>query len=96
MITRLICTVSVQIVALAIFWKKNIYQPKLNENSARMLAIKYEREQQEEQRSRTLSFNSPNTIKEDMKNTISLNSNQYRQANLIDFDIEQSEINIAN
>jgi hypothetical protein len=68
----------VQIVALIIFWKKRIYQPKLNESSARMLAIKQEREQQEYLLSRTLSFNSPNITRDDMKNTNSTNSKNYR------------------
>jgi hypothetical protein len=51
-----------------------------------MLAIKQEREQQEHIYSRTLSFNSPNMTKDDMKNTNSTNSNNYRLVNPIDFD----------
>ncbi len=96
MLTRLVCAISVQIVALVIFWKKRIYQPKLNENSARMLAIKQEREQQEHIYSRTLSFNSPNMTKDDMKNTNSTNSNNYRLVNPIDFDTGQTDIDFAN
>ena len=78
MLTRLVCTISVQIVALIIFWKKRIYQPKLNENSARLLALIKEREQQENQFSRTISFNSPNMAQDDMKNNNLSISNNYR------------------